>query len=262
MVTIDKERCIGCGSCISDCCMSNLMLENGKAAVRKDCILCGHCVVICPTEAVSIPEMNMTEVEPALEAAAASPEALLSQIRSARSVRHFTQRRIDREILQKLAEAGRYTATANNRQGSRFVFVQDALPEYRERVWAYLKRRLAKDRSEMSDNERVLNLFLRRHERDAQDDYFFRNAPVVLAIGGDTELDVGLAAKNIEHVAMGYGLGVMYDGYLRRLTDEDDDTRAWIGLKDKKVYCCMLLGYPAVRYRRTAPRRQADARYL
>ena len=37
--------------------------DGEKAEVYKDCLHCGHCVAICPSEAVSIPEYDMEEVE-------------------------------------------------------------------------------------------------------------------------------------------------------------------------------------------------------
>ena len=40
-----------------------LAIEDGKAVYKKECIHCGHCVAICPVNAVSIPEYDMEEVE-------------------------------------------------------------------------------------------------------------------------------------------------------------------------------------------------------
>ena len=53
MVHIDKEKCIGCGLCAGDCLGKAISLESGKAEMIKGCFMCGHCVAICPTEAVS-----------------------------------------------------------------------------------------------------------------------------------------------------------------------------------------------------------------
>ena len=54
-IKIDREKCIGCGLCEKDCVAHNIALEDGKARVRvQDCILCGHCVAVCPKAAVAI----------------------------------------------------------------------------------------------------------------------------------------------------------------------------------------------------------------
>lgn len=63
MVEINRNACTGCGQCISDCIANNLFLREGKAEVSGNCILCGHCVAVCPLNAVSIPEYDMGDVE-------------------------------------------------------------------------------------------------------------------------------------------------------------------------------------------------------
>ena len=63
MIVIDREKCIGCGQCVSDCPADRLKLEEGKAVYTPECIQCGHCVAVCPVRAVAIPEYDMDEVE-------------------------------------------------------------------------------------------------------------------------------------------------------------------------------------------------------
>ena len=68
----------------------------------------------------------------------------------------------------------------------------------------------------------------------------------------------GLAAQNIELMAVSLGLGCLYNGYLSRITDVNAEAKEWLGIKDKSIKACMLLGYPNVSYKRTAPRRRAN----
>jgi len=54
-VTIDKEKCTGCGSCVEICPVEALKLVDDKATVDPDtCIDCGSCVDECPVEAISL----------------------------------------------------------------------------------------------------------------------------------------------------------------------------------------------------------------
>lgn len=53
-VSVDREKCIGCESCVAVCPVGALGMEDGKAKVDADtCISCGACINECPVEAIS-----------------------------------------------------------------------------------------------------------------------------------------------------------------------------------------------------------------
>lgn len=58
--------------------------------------------------------------------------------------------------------------------------------------------------------------------------------------------------------AVSLGMGVLYNGYLARIVEADGNVKKWLGIDGKTVKACMLLGYPARRYLRTAPRKKAQ----
>lgn len=62
-VSVDREKCIGCESCVAVCPVGALNMEDGKAQVDADtCISCGACINECPVEAISR-EAVVREVE-------------------------------------------------------------------------------------------------------------------------------------------------------------------------------------------------------
>ncbi len=52
---VDKEKCVGCETCVSACPVTAISMADGKAQVKEsDCIECGACVGECPAEAISL----------------------------------------------------------------------------------------------------------------------------------------------------------------------------------------------------------------
>lgn len=53
---IDKDKCEGCGDCVSACPTSAIEMADQKAQVKADdCADCGACVDACPKQAISMP---------------------------------------------------------------------------------------------------------------------------------------------------------------------------------------------------------------
>jgi electron transfer flavoprotein alpha subunit len=53
-ITIDLEKCVGCGSCVPACPFGLLEIVDDKVQLREGCTLCGACVDACSYEAISI----------------------------------------------------------------------------------------------------------------------------------------------------------------------------------------------------------------
>lgn len=255
MVRVDQEKCIGCGLCAADCLSFKIVVEDGKAQAKEDCLECGHCAAICPTGAVSIEGYDMEDVEEYdAETFKVNPENLLRAIKFRRSIRFFKDEKVKKEDLQMLLQAGRYTATAKNNQDCHFIFVQEEREELKKHVWGFI------DAMGKHVDKALLPFvaFNRRRLKNPADDYLFRNAPVVLYITSDWPLDAGLAAQNIETLANAMGMGALYNGYLARISDANVELKKWLGIEDKTIKACLLLGYPDRTYRRTAPRKEAN----
>jgi ferredoxin len=52
---VDKEKCTGCESCVSECPSEAIAMDDGKAQVTPEtCIDCGVCIDACPEQAISM----------------------------------------------------------------------------------------------------------------------------------------------------------------------------------------------------------------
>ena len=106
---IDKNACLGCGSCKRSCPMAVIKMgEDGKAEMAKPqrCIRCFHCTAACPVKAVHID--GNRDYQPKRE------NRLESVITSRRSVRHYTDAVPDKETLLHALNTAMYAPSGKN----------------------------------------------------------------------------------------------------------------------------------------------------
>ena len=184
-------------------------------------------------------------------------DKLLHAIKFRRSTRFFEDKKIEQEKLENIVQAGRYSATGSNSQGCSFYIVQEDVPTLRSMVWAGIENAPEGDTDMAKMMIAAIKSFIElKNEKGV--DFLFRNAPCVVYIASNSALDAGLAAQNMEMVAAAQGLGVLYNGFLQRSTSLSSDALKWLGMSDKPICACMLMGYPEKTYERTAPRKKAD----
>lgn len=251
LIQIDSEACVGCGLCVQDCPAGNISLQNQKAKIRtQGCILCGHCVAICPKAAVSMTGFD----EPPEEIAGPvtlDPQTLLAAIKTRRSIRRFTGREIPPEAIAQIIEAGRLTPTAKNAQDVSFVVLKEGIDDA-EALAVRLFRRLLP----------LMKLVSPAARRTAiGDHFFFKKAPAAIVVVARDRVNGALAAADMALMAEAWGLGVLYSGFFAMAANHSRPLRKLLGLRGKeRAVTTLVLGYPGVRYHRTAQKEAAVIR--
>jgi ferredoxin len=105
---VDFETCIGDGICAEVCPENAIELVNEKAATAEDrvdeCLYCGQCVAVCPTESLQMPKLEMENFR-RLENRPFEYDEFFEFLRSRRSVRVFKDRPVEREVIDKILQA-------------------------------------------------------------------------------------------------------------------------------------------------------------
>lgn len=124
-ITISKELCISCLKCVRVCPASIVEVEGRDIVIRNEerCIACGHCVAACEHSAFIHPEFPKDKIHGINMDKLPSPEQLMELIRSRRSNRAFSRKKIPAESLDMIVEAAYRAPTASNKQQLAFTLV-------------------------------------------------------------------------------------------------------------------------------------------
>ena len=266
MIQIDQSRCIGCGLCVSDCFPGALTLEHHQAALTApgNCIGCGHCIAVCPKNALTEDRLPMDDVQPV--GAPVAPEALLSMMRSRRSCRHYQKEPVPEALLQAMIGAARACPTAKNLQGTRYIAVTEGIPALLDEALRTVEAlgRTQREVTEDPGEKRRAENFIRwaaQHREDSNFDPLFFGAPLLLLFVSETQnaRDAAAAAADGELMAASQGLGCLYSGYFTACAGISREIPKLLGLRaHETVVRCLVLGYPNIKFQRTAPRKAPD----
>lgn len=259
MVIINEALCIGCGACEADCLARAIRVKDGKAGVIKDCFHCGHCVAVCPAEAVRLEGdgYRMEDVIPFDPAVCrVTPEVTLNLIKTRRSIRQFQKRQVERDVVEKILEAGRFSPTGSNSQNVSYLVFREQMEELRALA-------MEEFRKLKGDEEAFGRIYPPPMSLDrvdfADDDFMFKGAPAVIVTVSPHTVNAAVASANMELMAVALGVGVVYIGFFVRLAAKNERVREFLGLKpEDQVVTCLSLGYPNVSYYRSTPRKPAQ----
>lgn len=251
IISVNKDRCIGCGRCVKDCPESNIKLENKKAKILgQNCMKCGHCVAICPTESVNISGFKEDSSSNKYIGKIDS-KTLLNAIKFRRSIRDFKDEEIPKYIIEDIINAGRWTPTAKNRQDVSYIIIDRKMEKVEKEAVKYFRKLVYLGK--------ILKKSLKEVEID--DDFFFKKAPIAIAVISKDKINASLAASNMALMAESHDLGVLYSGFFSSAANKSKKIQKILGLKNEKIVNTLVIGYPNVKYHRNPPRKQPKVKY-
>ncbi len=251
-ITIDKENCIKCGLCVKDCPMRVLEMTEEGASLKQDvCLFCGHCLAICPKNVIEISGFE-DEVIELKDTKLVDADEFLTHMKTRRSVRHFKDQEISKEMIDKIIEAGQYSPTGSNSQNVTYTVLQNDKKVLENKAIDILTA-FFKEIGKV--NKVYANMQM-------GEDYLFKKAALVICINSTNDVDGTIAAASMEIMANALGLGVFYSGMFARAAQNSPELSEMLGLgENQKVVTALVIGHPDVKYLRTAPKEKPTVVY-
>ncbi len=272
ILVVDEARCQRCGDCVSDCPARIIALgSDGPPTIAAEkeryCILCQHCLAVCPQGAVSIQGRRPEHSRPLLADALPSLDQLDLLVRGRRSVRQYRTENVAPALIERLLDGVACAPTGVNAREMTFTLVRDrmVLDGLRQRVVAALAG--AVEAGRLSERDASFAATVVRADADGRD-IIFRGAPHLLVVSAPPSTpcptqDVPLALATFDLLAQSAGLGTVWCGYVRRAFEAVPELKGLLNLPREHVYYAMLFGQPAIRYARTVERKGSAAiRYV
>jgi len=283
-ITIDKTACVRCGACVDVCAIAGVfeLKDDGAHVVHPErCWGCGHCVAVCPTDAIDHEDFPLEEAPIIDQEILPSLESLETAFRSRRSCRMFKEEPVPRDLVRLLVSIGRWGPTAHNSQAVDWLGIDDRLRiaelakitidrlvRYARLVGNPLLRPLlslafGKGNVRTLKDYRRTAFSLSKRWGEGKDPIFYR-APVVLIahtpsgnpFGCD---DAAYAAYHVILAAERLGLGTCQIGFVQGLANRDRKIKRAIPVPaSRKVQVVLALGYPKHNFRRMLPRRDPN----
>lgn len=271
LLTIDEGKCKRDGFCVQECPAVIIRLP-GKGFPKilpideARCMDCGHCIAICPHDALIHARIPISQ-SPAIREDLKINEAQAAQfLRSRRSVRHYQDKAVEKEKIQRLIEIARYAPTAGNSQLVEWLVIADKarLKAIGEKTVDWLRALIQNPQAVAA----APYLPAAVAAWDAGYDSVLRGAPVLITAMAPKEamngqVDLTLALSYLDVFAQTLDLGTCWAGLVEGAMVHSAAARAAVGLPEGFTqHYPVMLGYPDVRFYRVPERKTPKITFM
>ena len=291
---IDHDLCTGCGLCVDICPSNTLSLVDDRATVTGDhCLQCDHCAAICPVGAVTVhgvdeDALKLTTVknnDTWLKYGDFDAASLIQLMRSRRSCRVFSNKPVEKNMLEDLVKIGTTAPSGTNSQLWTFTILPSRsaveklgaeTSQFFHRLNSMAEKSLLRFYSKLFMKDALGQYYrgyyetvkesLREWEKTGRDRLFY-GAPAAIIIGMKPGAscpceDALMASQNILLAAHAMGLGTCMIGFVVEAIKHDKGIKRALGIpKKERVYAVIATGYSREKYVRPAGRKSVVPRY-
>jgi nitroreductase/NAD-dependent dihydropyrimidine dehydrogenase PreA subunit len=256
LLRLDASKCNKDGICARECPFGIIRLEEHSgypdiiSGGEASCLVCGHCVAICPTGALSHESIPIEDSPIIKKKLAINEEQAVQFLRSRRSIRFYEDKPVEREKIQRLIETARYAPTAGNMQLVEWLVLSDksVINRLASMTIDWIRQCL-KDRP-ATVYGRFPSIVA---EWDSGSDSVLRNAPILVVASAPREaanglVDITLALCYLDLLAPTIGLGTCWAGLLQGALLSSPSLREIVGIPAQHSHHYpMMLGYPKIK---------------
>lgn len=284
-VTIDEQTCTQCGLCAKICPAEVLRIDGGKPQVSDKslfgCIACGHCMMVCPEGAIAVTGRGVSPQDllplPGPDERA-SADALTALMLSRRSVRRFRDQPVDAKLVEHVVELATTApmgippwdvgcvSVIGRKEVQRIADqvikgYEGFLRIFKPWLLAAMRPFVGQAKYNMFTSfiRPLAQMYVGGH-REGRDMLFY-NAPVLLIFHHSPyadALDAGIACTYAMLAAESLGLGSTIIGGAPPILQRNKSLCRRLGIPDaNKPSVTLILGHPAVNFRKTIRRRFA-----
>jgi len=248
---------------VEECPLAVLKLEAaGPKEVNPDaCFACGHCVAICPREAIDnkkSPLAMQSEIE---EVPKLSPEEAKNFIRARRSIRSYKNTPVERETLMQLIDVAHLAPTASNSQGISYLIIDD-----KKTIELAVEECINWFETDATWSKMLAGMI--KGYRENKVDTILRDAPsIILTLAADDfyngRENSMISLSYLELYAPSLGLGSCWAGVFEICARSDNSPMYKIFNipEKKKITGAVMVGYPKYSYKKFTERQSLSASF-
>lgn len=265
-ISIDENRCKKDYICVEECPSGIFRAKDQTApptitkAAERLCVLCGHCVAVCPHQAIDHEVTPLKLSVPINNDLILSNEQAVQYLRSRRSARKYKDKPVDPSQIEKLIMTARYAPSAGNGQPVHWTVFTD-----KEKI-REIASICADWMKHMVENEPRENLpvyypaVVKKWEMGH--DEILRNAPALIIASAPANarwgtVDIAIALTYLELATVPLGLMGCWAGFVKGALDNWQPMKEFVGLPEGHSFQIpMMIGYGKHRFHRLPERKQ------
>ena len=209
-----------------------------------------------------------------------NPDAYRAVVMGRRSIRHYKDKPVPGETIDRIIETAGHSPTASNEQNVGYIVVtnRELIKDVAQRIYSFALKLYEKTErgpigllsraTGLSQNRYLKVMGYIRDETSRGRDFILHNAPALVLLHGPKKGNFisdncNIAATNIINYSYALGLGSCFIGFLTVALRFSKKLRARLHVPPgRRVYASLVLGYPAFTYKRSVSRNKPGITWL